>query len=816
MLPPEQRIRQRLNSEEPPSTPGTRPESPVSTPLSTVENADWSYARREVLRLNGIGVDLDRLPHDELDKLFTSIVHLRHSRTVSTASNDQAESWTSPLPSSVTEDGDVESEGSPSRRALSRGTADTSLDLQQAEDQLAAITASYEERIKSMEYSAALSAQERRPRAKRVTSSPESEWTLLDERGAELGHRIIELWRRCRTTELGATVLLEAAVLKEANIVSRKLGKSLAFQFVVVGSEIRCSALSSSLAAESLFDVIDVTDEGLDSSRKPCVGIKVIDRGACTVSAWSLAKMRVWLERNRRLCYMPPAVSLHFSAEDPSDETLGYSLVGSALISLAPLARQISCSITLQITSPWISDPIGTCRIRFKPSTGSSPPAQLTSLRDELSCEITVDRLTGFAKTEFSSLHLQLSLSSLLGPSCTGDEIFLSDAVDLARGSGELKLRRQFTVPLTPAIHAHLAHGYATISVYACVTEAHLDKIERWDSLRDETSRVPNSPSIRGDPLVSDVTRRAESELVGEVFHDILATVQVLELDASGEYVPVPVLYGALDGTACLRQGLQRRFVLTLSHSSGKSWPWRTVTGVSLGSVQLVDGRGRTHASPSASPDAMLQVMRQENPSYADDGTATLLFDAPWDSSVHNSPFLNRTTASDSRVTLELRFSVDADNLTAPVAFVMPVAVSIASRDSWAVSKFTTLFNSSRIARTMTAIYSVRLAPAMPRSLDIWRLDTAETHVRGEEILGGWRPRGLSLVRDYKTQQRSIRVLADVQAVTALLDSLSKGPPTLAESVPSEVRLARALALWQKHFGTRREVGDPLMPDNSN
>jgi kinesin family member 1 len=40
---------------------------------------------------------------------------------------------------------------------------------------------------------------------------------------------------------------------------------------------------------------------------------------------------------------------------------------------------------------------------------------------------------------------------------------------------------------------------------------------------------------------------------------------------------------------------------------------------------------------------------------------------------------------------------------------------------------------------------------------ELWRLNTANKYVRGEEFLGNWKPRGVSLIKDYKKISELIR-----------------------------------------------------------
>lgn len=661
------------------------------------------------------------------------------------------------------------------------------------------------------------------------------EWPRLEPAQERLARSVVAQWRTRRRVRMAEDALSQAVVLKEANVMSRELKKGVAFQFVAVERDVPVSA---SERVAGLGDIDEVADPVLAECAKPCVGVKVLDRRDQVISIWSLSKLEQRLAQMRNLYQWldKPEYNRHFAADDPFHESPpppgGFSLVGEALASLVPLARGLASTQTLQVHSPYIADPVGSCRLRVKPVEVRSPPSSSTaSLANgnghaqalvqggTLVVDVAVDSVSGFAKSEFAALHLQLSTSSLFGVAPERDETVASEPVDLDSGSSSaLKLERRFEVELTPAVLHHLAESYGQVSLFARVRLPHFDRIERWDEARDAPTlaKVANTPPLRGDPVNSDVTRRPETELIGQQQHDILARVEIRELGEGGEYVPVPVVStNSLDaGAFFLRQGIQRRFVLELSHNSGRALAWTRVSKVTLGNVRMLDSRGRTHAATSAA-DAELRGIGTPRPQYANDGIATLSFAAAWDSSVHDSPHLNRSTPAGSRALIRLAFDLDVAGCTAPVPFSMDIAVTVSARDARPPSKLLTLFNSTRLLSRVSAVFSVTLRPHKTRSPgDIWRLDTSETYVRGEELLAGWKPRGLSLVRDYDSSSAARRRNADVEATRAVLEAYELTLPTVEDARPED-RLNLALAFWQKHFGPKGEVRLDLLTSQS-
>ncbi len=125
------------------------------------------------------------------------------------------------------------------------------------------------------------------------------------------------------------------------------------------------------------------------------------------------------------------------------------------------------------------------------------------------------------------------------------------------------------------------------MAIFAKVSTMHLDKLLSWDDMRDAVPLSQNNPRA---------ARINESHFFTEEKHDLLARVQILELDENGDYKPVEVTQTSeIDtGTFQLHQGLQRRIAINLSHSSGDALPWDGVTSLRVGKIQLLDHAGKT------------------------------------------------------------------------------------------------------------------------------------------------------------------------------------------------------------------------------
>jgi kinesin family protein 1 len=81
---------------------------------------------------------------------------------------------------------------------------------------------------------------------------------------------------------------------------------------------------------------------------------------------------------------------------------------------------------------------------------------------------------------------------------------------------------------------------------------------------------------------------------------------------------------------------------------------------------------------------------------------------------------------------------------------------------------------------------------------EVWRKDTSDVYVRGEEILAKWRPHGLGLVAAFREARLREYKRASVEATRSILESLS-GMTLLSLSLgeDDDPKLKKALALWQ-------------------
>ncbi|CAO3625816.1 unnamed protein product [Cunninghamella blakesleeana] len=437
----------------------------------------------------------------------------------------------------------------------------------------------------------------------------------------------------------------------------------------------------------------------------------------------------------------------------------------------------------------------------------------------QLLFEIQLESLSGMLESDYTQVHVQYKLSSFGGISndSISEKIYpTSPAVGFNDDTIILNYSQTISLTVTSNVLETLSNGTLPIEVYGITQSKVLSQLERWDEQR-EKKRLPDSSSSSSSsssspsstststtttianhkntnnnnnnntieppsPIPSSVSvieRRPEEELLVAERHDVLAWVQISELLPNGEYQPVEVLSEhSLDrGVFTLRQGLQRRINITLYHTSGHQFEWLKISKMSIGQVRQTTAKGRTIESTSQE-FIPIKLLGQQNISnaaiYNKDGTSEISVQGAWDSSQHDCLFLNQLTPSRNRVLLHVKWEVEAKKCAKPIEFSMDIAVRVTGRDTstgYAASRFRKLLggvaggkNNTKRLNKSSGVFVIQLKPPMTRRVDqLWRLNTASKYIRGEELfLGSWRPRGVSLINDYKMIRKNIKIQEDI------------------------------------------------------
>ncbi|XP_059477095.1 kinesin-like protein unc-104 isoform X5 [Neocloeon triangulifer] len=261
--------------------------------------------------------------------------------------------------------------------------------------------------------------------------------------------------------------------------------------------------------------------------------------------------------------------------------------------------------------------------------------------------------------------------------------------------------------------------------------------------------------------------------------YDVLVWFEICELAPSGEYVPCVVEHSddlPCRGLFLLHQGIQRRLRITIVHEHAAELRWRDVR-------ELVVGRIRNTPEPEEEDNdssvLSLGLFPGEIIEIPGDDRQMFRFEAAWDSSLHNSPLLNRVTANGEHIFMTISAYMELENCGRPVIVTKDLSMVLYGRDARTGPRSLKHLFSGNYKNTeanrLSGVYELVLKRASEAgSPGVQRrqrrvLDTSSTYVRGEENLHGWRPRGDSLIFDHQWELEKLTRLQEVEKVRHLL-----------------------------------------------
>ncbi|KAI5748989.1 hypothetical protein M8J76_003834 [Diaphorina citri] len=423
------------------------------------------------------------------------------------------------------------------------------------------------------------------------------------------------------------------------------------------------------------------------------------------------------------------------------------------------------------------------------------PPPHL-SPGTELQFRITVLQAVGIS-TEYSDIFCQFNFLH------RHDEAFSTEPVKNTGKGTPLGFYhiQNITVPVSKSFIEYLKTQPLVFEVFGHYQQHPLHNDAKLDGhcLRQPPRRM-QPPSIPiSQPVRSTKFGALPSPCTSQVFakYDILVWFEICELAPNGEYVPAVVEHSdelPCRGLFLLHQGIQRRIRLTIVHEQVPEIRWKDVK-------ELVVGRIRNTPEPEMDEDTDSSVLSLglfvgEYLEIPGEDRSMFRFEAAWDSSLHNSPLLNRISAHGEQIFMTISAYLELENCGQPGIITKDLSLVIYGRDARTAPRtLKHLFSSSyknNEANRLTGVYEMALKRANEAgSPGVQRrqrrvLDTSSTYVRGEENLHGWRPRGDSLIFDHQWELEKLtrlqaveREICNLVAKTGSLVDGRSSPPLL-------------------------------------
>jgi kinesin family protein 1 len=794
--------------------------------------SEFSYARREALTvLVGADKRVEDLADEEFDALFEDLNRLREIRKRpesriwsndddmdSTISFPLREKYASggtldnfSLDTALTMPSTPQHEGSEKMQDMRddmqerfgqqkadyhsklRADAEAKVELEELraakaeiEKQMQEQKITYERQLRELGHETATEASE-------VPASEEQDGTQL-----ELTKKVFQQWRRRKYVTMAETILQNAATMKEAQILSQQMGKRVVFQFCIV---------DVGHCVPSSYDLVNMgipgeEDDCLESAPKPCVGVRVIDFRNDVVHLWSLQKLRQRVRRMHQINqYMNrPDYLQHFNPESPFSEPCmpEFSRIGDVDVPLAAVFESRVRDFNLDIISPYTSNPIGIIHLSLEPSSAEAPSTTLKF-------NVGMHEFVGFPEREGTKVHAVLFLPGVSDESGATTTTWITD---FDEGPVRFESMHSMSVP-----YPSPRDIYLRVSIFAKVSEIHLDKLLSWDDMRDTADKPKQKRRT---------ARLPESEFYTEDTHDIFSRIQIQEITDDGTYQPVDVTQSSVmdAGVFQLHQGLARRVVVNLTHSSGDTLQWENVSSMRIGRIRLVDASGNSPSLDSPVKEVSVDLVAPPIVRDHADGTSNVKFVGRWDSTAHGSLLLDRATQDKYRVQATLLFNVSSSKLVEPMVFSLDLGMQIRSRTfvrQNSLFALAALWNPVKIVHSTVGIFNVAIRPtSVKRATDLWRMNTRDDYIKGEEQLAGWTPRGVSLVRDFIDIEKRRRRISEVETARSVLSSKALTVPNMATTASTpelderqKALLQRVINLWQTKKGPAEIILNP-------
>jgi kinesin family protein 1 len=707
-------VQRNTDSPSPPSP--TSESQSLTSALGSSEVMDWNFARREAMLNTYINdSNFGNFTDEDLDKLFDDVSKVRVLRKRQSTSSDTLSRRTST--SSVRR-----STYSTSNSLFTEDpidgyyTTDTStISSTTSSSRESLLMMAQDERDFQLEHHRRKYEAKLRRLSRRLSQAP----LTFTKAETTLGRKVIQLWKKKRHVAMAQVMFSNIENLNQANKMAAKAGKGVSYQFTVVHDNASAYSLSYWDTNNPSHNAQRATDLALLKESKPCVGIKVIDKKHQSTYIWSMDK---FLSRQRHLkgAYYSTDSKKQMKGEDLYYDTVvpAYSLVGLASVPLKNLATQVPVDSTLSIYCKNTGKFKGTVKVLIAPIARSvrqpyhsdredehdiidDQPSNLLHVGQQLVFEVRVVEITGINPEEFSHVHAQFRLSTF---GSNLDRVFASEPYK-QKSSDSLFFDYHQTLSMT-------------------VTEDMLYIIEN----KDIAFEIYGKPKPGYLDLLSDSHVAEPSALPPKKTQDIIAQIQVCEITAEGDYKPVPVESNPnnefTNDIFSLQQGQQRRVALTIQHGShDQEVRFDKIVNLRIGHVRLMDNKNRVTESPS-------QMEIPLNLIATTSSSTEISAQGSWDSSLHDTIFLNTITPSTHKVLLNLSWTL-RNKSQCDIKFEKEIAVVIKDQSKAASLKKKTKRNSvimnffslkpSNIKSQVTALYMVEHVAEMMGVSQLWK-----------------------------------------------------------------------------------------------
>ncbi|KAJ3225554.1 kinesin-like protein Klp8 [Clydaea vesicula] len=570
------------------------------------------------------------------------------------------------------------------------------------------------------------------------------------------------------------TILSFLPLLKEANVIALEGKKKVVYNFCIVHR-----SMAYNFVEGSFWDGKKELERRFfpNFSDVPQVKVKVFDARHNSLYYWSLSTFKEKVQVMRQVFNAEPNKvddNLNFceifyeSVQNrPSFQPIGFSKLFKFNL-FAHIPREGK----LPVFEANGAEVLGYIRILLNPVPFSKSISNSKCV-DSRCYEISIIELNGISENFFTQVHVQFKYFNQKSKKME----FCS--TDLTKNFGNKTIKFDF---------------FKVVSLVDedIVFEIFGKPIKLVENVIEQELLNPDLISERSMSFSAETFDLSDNCKLDFQKHDVLVQMSILELSAdSGKFNCIPYKISEKsgdDGEFFLKQGVQRRISVKLSHVSGREFPWRCVKSISLGNIRTVPNSKKNEVTRSNLPNLnksaesmdnliSLKVPTQQIIESQRNGNTSIQVTLPWDSSLHENINLNRITATGEKIYIDIFIEADLEPLppyssssddndnkksreVGPVKFNFCFGVNVISRNS----KINTNLHSSKLFTFLNSFGAPTNSLTRPRYKNVKslifavfvklkknksKLDLNKGYVRGEEILHGWPKFPLEIIEEY-------------------------------------------------------------------
>ncbi|KAA8915450.1 hypothetical protein TRICI_002371 [Trichomonascus ciferrii] len=574
---------------------------------------------------------------------------------------------------------------------------------------------------------------------------------------SSLVKKYVSLWKKNNCVRWAKYILSITRIAKQVTIVCETFGSAVTCQLMV------CDKVGYEPPTSTTDD-----DDSLPPSNDIQICCRILDYEHCVVKIWPMQKVKKSLQQAQNALKLRQ----HGVRQNPFLQLSSrYTFLGHSTQPASVKEEHVD------VVSPYTYSISGVTTLTVRNG------------------KIVQLHIQGFNVEEVTEIYaVMLFISDYENtPKVSKVETFPSTAVP---AKGEIVYGTCIPIPDDSAV-------LVRVNIYGVVRQQMLEKLTSWDEIQepqisgDQTEIMGENAGKTVCPDLQDITKKGDpvlgSGIPSETTYYLSISSQILELDEEGTYSPTEIL--KREGTYCilLHQGLQRRIRFTFSGMH--DFFSRESPGITLGRIRLVDSYGIVHDNDEK--PVRLNTTGPSETRYTNPGYEKVV-ECQWDSSAHNCTFLDRHTKPDYTVLIECVIHLELKNHDTPVSFNFSLPVSMRPRVS-TIARWETLFGLVTLStETPTVHFKLEKWPLVPQTLsDFAKLDTSN-YVESYSGLENWRPRGVSLLREYYVYQDKLSYKIQVQQTRALLNQL-RLPQTPQLAVENDQdTLSFYCSLWKR------------------